>query len=274
MMKYQDIHTTDLALWKQYQDNMAKGEYDVAKAILAQTQLDNKRIDASLFNDITTELTRLQNQGKDSTWSKNVMQIMSFPPSAYSMKDGECGCYITKAFTPHYVTIIGLDDIPSVLAQSSGSDTPKMTKVISMDMRLNDTPITKDGVYEIYNEHLYFHQPTMYQVYTKYGVRQTISTGFYLRNNRIFGQSVTLSDWDVDENANTYQFTGNFVYSDGSVYTQAFSGLQYSPFSIQLIEAQKVSALGRFNFFRRNTTVKFSYEIKSDGAMNTRIDVT
>lgn len=94
MMKYQDIHTTDSALWKQYQDYMAKGEYDAAKAILAQTQLDNKRIDASLFNTITTELTRLQNQGKDSTWSKNTMAVQSEPPSG--MQAGECYCKITK----------------------------------------------------------------------------------------------------------------------------------------------------------------------------------
>ena len=88
MMKYQDIHTTDSALWKQYQEHMAKGEYDAAKAILAQTQLDNKRIDASLFNTITTELTRLQNQGKDSTWSKNVMYDGESAPS--SITQGEC----------------------------------------------------------------------------------------------------------------------------------------------------------------------------------------
>ena len=87
-MKYQDIHTTDSALWKQYQEHMAKGEYDAAKAILAQTQLDNKRIDASLFNTITTELTRLQNQGKDSTWSKNVMYVGESAPS--SITQGEC----------------------------------------------------------------------------------------------------------------------------------------------------------------------------------------
>ena len=94
MMKYQDIHTTDSALWKQYQDYMAKGEYDAAKAILAQTQFDNKRIDASLFNTITTELTRLQNQGKDSTWSKNTMAVQEEPPA--NMKAGECYCKITK----------------------------------------------------------------------------------------------------------------------------------------------------------------------------------
>ena len=94
MMKYQDIHTTDSALWKQYQDYMAKGEYDAAKAILAQTQLDNKRIDASLFNAITTELTRLQNQGKNSTWSKNTMAVQEEPPA--NMQAGECNCKITK----------------------------------------------------------------------------------------------------------------------------------------------------------------------------------
>ena len=94
MMKYQDIHTTDSALWKQYQDHMAKGEYDAAKAILVQAQLDNKRIDASLFNTITTELTRLQNQGKDSTWSKNVMYVGESAPSG--IKQGECWLKNTK----------------------------------------------------------------------------------------------------------------------------------------------------------------------------------
>lgn len=94
MMKYQDIHTTDLALWKQYQDYMAKGEYDAAKTLLPNTQLDNKRIDASLFNNIATELIRLQNQGKDSTWSKNTMAVQEEPPA--DMKAGECYCKITK----------------------------------------------------------------------------------------------------------------------------------------------------------------------------------
>ena len=103
MMKYQDIHTTDSALWKQYQDHMAKGEYDAAKAILAQTQFDNKRIDASLFNDITTELTRLQNQGKDSTWSKNTMAVQEEPPA--DMKAGECYCKINYPISPYWLDI-------------------------------------------------------------------------------------------------------------------------------------------------------------------------
>lgn len=108
MMKYQDIHTTDSALWKQYQEYMESGQYDAAKAILSQSQLDNKRIDASLFNDITTELTRLQNQGKDSTWSKNTMAVQAEPPS--DMQAGECYCKIDYPISPYWLDIsIGQD---------------------------------------------------------------------------------------------------------------------------------------------------------------------
>ena len=88
MMKYQDIHIADSALWKQYREYMESGQYESAKTLLANAQLDNKRIDAEMFNTITTELTRLQNQGKDSTWSKNVMYVGESAPS--SIKQGEC----------------------------------------------------------------------------------------------------------------------------------------------------------------------------------------
>lgn len=87
-MKYQDIHIADSALWKQYREYMESGQYESAKTLLANAQLDNKRIDAEMFNTITTELTRLQNQGKDSTWSKNVMYVGESAPS--SIKQGEC----------------------------------------------------------------------------------------------------------------------------------------------------------------------------------------
>lgn len=93
MMKYQDIHSTDSALWKQYQSLMESGSYDEAEVVLKNAQLDNKRIDAALFNNITTELTRLQNQGKDSTWSKNVMAVATEPPT--DMSAGECYCKVT-----------------------------------------------------------------------------------------------------------------------------------------------------------------------------------
>ena len=94
MMKYQDIHIADSALWKQYREYMESGQYESAKTLLANAQLDNKRIDAEMFNTITTELTRLQNQGKDSTWSKNVMYVGESAPS--SIKQGECWLKNTK----------------------------------------------------------------------------------------------------------------------------------------------------------------------------------
>ena len=94
MMKYQDIHIADSALWKQYREYMESGQYESAKTLLANAQLDNKRIDAEMFNTITTELTRLQNQGKDSTWSKNVMYVGESAPSG--IKQGECWLKNTK----------------------------------------------------------------------------------------------------------------------------------------------------------------------------------
>ena len=94
MMKYQDIHIADSALWKQYREYMESGQYESAKTLLANAQLDDKRIDAEMFNTITTELTRLQNQGKDSTWSKNVMYVGESAPS--SIKQGECWLKNTK----------------------------------------------------------------------------------------------------------------------------------------------------------------------------------
>lgn len=93
-MKYQDIHIADSALWKQYREYMESGQYESAKTLLANAQLDNKRIDAEMFNTITTELTRLQNQGKDSTWSKNVMYVGESAPSG--IKQGECWLKNTK----------------------------------------------------------------------------------------------------------------------------------------------------------------------------------
>lgn len=94
MMKYQDIHIADSALWKQYREYMESGQYESAKTLLANAQLDNKRIDAEMFNTITTELTRLQNQGKNSTWSKNVMYVGESAPSG--IKQGECWLKNTK----------------------------------------------------------------------------------------------------------------------------------------------------------------------------------
>ena len=222
MMKYQDIHTTDSALWKQYQDYMAKGEYDAAKAILAQTQLDNKRIDASLFNDITTELTRLQNQGKDSTWSKNTMAVQAEPPA--DMQAGECYCKLDKRYTPYKVTVSGLQGIPEYYMNDDGYTTKILSFNVSGKNKTNPTPITensKDGIYYCYGTIAL--KMIMFQSYERYGASKTGVTEIYINGEKYSeGIQINLSDWSLDEPANTYRV------KFGGTYTT----LIYSPFHI------------------------------------------
>lgn len=93
-MQYQDIHLEDKALWSQYQKYMGAGQYAEALALLENAKLANKEIVASLFNGLTTETVRLENQGKNSTWSKNTMAVAYSAP--IGMTAGQCYCKLTK----------------------------------------------------------------------------------------------------------------------------------------------------------------------------------
>lgn len=93
-MQYQDIHLEDKTLWSQYQQYMAAGQYAEALALLENAKLANKEIVASLFNGLTTETVRLENQGKDSDFSKNTMAVAYSAPSG--MTAGQCYCKLTK----------------------------------------------------------------------------------------------------------------------------------------------------------------------------------
>lgn len=93
-MQYQDIHIEDKALWSKYQKYMATGQYAEALALLENAKLANKEIVASLFNGLTTETVRLENQGKDSDFSKNTMAVAYNPP--IGMTAGRCYCKLTK----------------------------------------------------------------------------------------------------------------------------------------------------------------------------------
>lgn len=93
-MQYQDIHLEDKALWSQYQQYMKAGQYVEASALLSNAQLANKEIVASLFNGLTTETVRLENQGKDSDFSKNTMVVAYYPP--IGITSGQCYCKLIK----------------------------------------------------------------------------------------------------------------------------------------------------------------------------------
>lgn len=80
-MKYQDIHLADKSLWQQYQQYMQTGQTAQALALLENAQLADKGMTADVFNGLTTEMVRLENQGKDSTWSKSVIPMAKRAPS-------------------------------------------------------------------------------------------------------------------------------------------------------------------------------------------------
>lgn len=93
-MKYQDIHLADKSLWQQYQQYMQTGQIAQALALLENAQLADKGMTADVFNGLATEMVRLENQGKDSDFSKNTMAVAYSAPSG--MTAGQCYCKLTK----------------------------------------------------------------------------------------------------------------------------------------------------------------------------------
>lgn len=276
MMKYQDIHSTDSALWKQYQSLMESGSYDEAAVVLKNAQLDNKRIDAAMFNNITTELTRLQNQGKDSTWSKNTMGVTERQLSASGIPVNDCYCKLTKSFTAHYVTVTGLDDMPSVLTVINGDNEPVMRKVVDISMSAGDTKITKDGIYPLWrNEKIIINTPTIYYVWTRYGAAGTSSVRLNAVGQVFGGGDAIISNWEIDAANNTY--SGD-VHIDNTVsgefeYDTTFNGVQLSPFTIYGYKAYMLSGFTGFDFINRDVTVSFSYKENQDGSTAIAVDI-
>lgn len=86
-MKYQDIHLADKSLWQQYQQYMQAGQTVQALALLENAQLADKGMTADVFNSLTTEMVRLENQGKDSTWSKSVIPMGKRAPAGMQSGD-------------------------------------------------------------------------------------------------------------------------------------------------------------------------------------------
>lgn len=256
MMKYQDIHSTDSTLWKQYQSLMESGSYDEAAVVLKKAQLDNKRIDAALFNDITTELTRLQNQGKDSTWSKNVMAVATEPPAG--MGAGECYCKVTHRIKPMYKLVIhGLDASPTV-AVSDADGSVYQTDVMSASISGVKKPADKDGTYYFSSKATFTPYPVL--VYLKYGMANTGTVLVYKNSEKIEELRATLSDWSLNETNNTYSVAVNG-------YTIA--GMQYNPF---IMYDTTWWSHDMYSFYS-DTNIDISYE-QTDEVINITVNIT
>ena len=79
-IKYQDIHLEDKALWNQFQTEWNSGNYAAAIELLKNAALTNKQLNAAVINDITTVITKLENQ-KDDSFKTDKIKVASEPPA-------------------------------------------------------------------------------------------------------------------------------------------------------------------------------------------------
>lgn len=77
-MKVQDLQTNDPLLWSQYVQYFASGNYTAALTILGNTQLDNKKMTASVFNAASSNLTALQSLYADDVTNVLAANITKF----------------------------------------------------------------------------------------------------------------------------------------------------------------------------------------------------
>lgn len=76
---YQDIHIDDKSIWNQFQQYMAQEQYSTALSLLSNSQLANKAMIAAIFNEITSQLTDLQNNN-DPSFKQDKILCQPQPP--------------------------------------------------------------------------------------------------------------------------------------------------------------------------------------------------
>lgn len=77
-MKVQDLQTDDQALWSQYVQYFASGNYTAALNILNNTQLDTKKMIGDMFNTAANDMTALQSVYTTNVTDTLAAHIVSF----------------------------------------------------------------------------------------------------------------------------------------------------------------------------------------------------
>lgn len=85
-MKYEDMHLADLDKWNQVKTLWNQGNFDAALAILQDTSLTNKVVNAAVFNNITSTILSLEDN-EDDTFKQDIIKVSETPPSG--IKSGE-----------------------------------------------------------------------------------------------------------------------------------------------------------------------------------------
>ena len=86
MMKYEDIHLTDRAKWRQFVELWQAGNVDTALNRLADTGLSGKVVNAAALNAITNQIVSLE-ENNDPTFKQDIIKVSPTPPTG--IKQGE-----------------------------------------------------------------------------------------------------------------------------------------------------------------------------------------
>lgn len=86
MMKYEDIHLSDRAKWRQFVELWQAGNVDAALNLLADTSLADKVVNAAALNAITTQIVSLE-ENDDASFKQDIIKVGPTPPPG--IKQGE-----------------------------------------------------------------------------------------------------------------------------------------------------------------------------------------
>ena len=86
MMKYEDIHLTDKAKWRQFVDLWQAGNVDEALNLLTNASLSGKVVNAAALNAITSQIVSLE-ENDDPTFKDDIIKVSPTPP--VGIKQGE-----------------------------------------------------------------------------------------------------------------------------------------------------------------------------------------
>lgn len=79
----EEIHLSDSTLRNNYVEDWEQNNYEDASEILNNTQLNNKKLVAQVFNDITTFIVNLENNS-DPSFKSNRIIVSETAPTGLS----------------------------------------------------------------------------------------------------------------------------------------------------------------------------------------------
>ena len=86
MMKYEDIHLSDKAKWRQFVTLWQARNVDAALNLLTNASLSGKVVNAAALNAITNQIVSLE-ENDDASFKQDIIKVSPTPPTG--IKQGE-----------------------------------------------------------------------------------------------------------------------------------------------------------------------------------------